>query len=752
MTVHNSMMKTKFFGRVFNCFDRLNNGGKGGVMKILITIMMAVLGLYLVACYGGVHEVDIPVKAGNTGGLVCKMVDNDGDGLGAFELNAAECLKALCGPNGCTQPMTEYDCDDTIADDPAVCATVPTDGGTRRVTLADCAGNSTYSACAVCIHPGATERCDGVDNGCNGQIDEGFDTDGDGFTTCGTLTTACCALIDSGCVPGAGTDPRCADCNDTNATVRPGAGCGCLVNSDCNDGNQCTDDSCNAGNCVHTNNSAPCRASAGPCDTGEICAAGSCPADTFAPTTTVCRASAGNCDLAETCTGSSATCPSDTKSTAVCRTSTGLCDSAESCDGTNNACPTDTFAPATTVCRAAGGACDLAENCSGSSATCPIDLKSTAQCRASAGACDAAESCNGTSNDCPADAFAAATVECRAAATGGCDVAENCTGVSASCPADAFAPTTTVCRTSAGVCDPFENCTGSSAACPPDLKLTTQCRGAAGNCDVAENCDGVGNDCPANAFLPATTVCRTSTGTCDPAENCTGASASCPVDVPWTLGCCRGAAFDVDCGTAPNSVPAGFVLVGGGTCWHDLNVPSTGDSYGCITGNVCGVCYDPEVDCSCRTPDGGVTPDAGSPDTAPRTDAAPATDAAPRVDAGVPDATPRDASGQSVCSRFTMTLTVPDGGTASVQYWDPLGDPYYRSSIPTVGSGVQTSPFNQCAGAVVAGSFTSCHCGTDFGNMGCCTLPQSPLLYGCVHNQQPCGAPPLAPCDRACLP
>lgn len=58
------------------------------------------------------------------------------------------------------------------------------------------------------IRPGATERCDGLDQNCNGTFDETFDADGDGFTTCGTISLA-----------SGGLDPARIDCNDT-----PGAG------------------------------------------------------------------------------------------------------------------------------------------------------------------------------------------------------------------------------------------------------------------------------------------------------------------------------------------------------------------------------------------------------------------------------------------------------------------------------------------------------------------------------------------------
>ena len=53
----------------------------------------------------------------------------------------------------------------------------------------------------------------------------------------------------------------------------------------------------------------------------------------------------------------------------------GGCDLEERCDGQSPQCPADLFAPATTVCRPAVDACDAKEACTGSSALCPADGK-----------------------------------------------------------------------------------------------------------------------------------------------------------------------------------------------------------------------------------------------------------------------------------------------------------------------------------------------------------------------------------------
>ncbi len=107
------------------------------------------------------------------------------------------------------------------------------------------------------INPNAEEICDGVDNDCNNFVDEGFDLDGDGFTTCGGdcnddassinpaaeevcdgVDNNCDGQVDEGNVCSCGTDP-----------TPPGGECPTICSGGCFDGNICMIDCSSAAGC-----------------------------------------------------------------------------------------------------------------------------------------------------------------------------------------------------------------------------------------------------------------------------------------------------------------------------------------------------------------------------------------------------------------------------------------------------------------------------------------------------------------------
>lgn len=83
------------------------------------------------------------------------------------------------------------------------------------------------------INPGATEVCDGIDNDCDDDEDEGvlstyyIDVDGDGFGG---------VQIQTGCTPPPGYVTTPGDCDDTDANANPGATEVCDgIDNDCDD-------------------------------------------------------------------------------------------------------------------------------------------------------------------------------------------------------------------------------------------------------------------------------------------------------------------------------------------------------------------------------------------------------------------------------------------------------------------------------------------------------------------------------------
>ena len=158
-------------------------------------------------------------------------LDNDGDG---FSICEGDCDDT----NSATNPVATELCDgiDNNCDGQI-------DEGITDVFYADSDGdgygdsNNSIEACDAppgfvsdntdcddtnsSIYPSALELCDGIDNNCDGQIDEGVtttyfaDSDGDGFGDMNNTMEAC------DIPPGYVTDN--SDCDDTNNSVFPGA-------------------------------------------------------------------------------------------------------------------------------------------------------------------------------------------------------------------------------------------------------------------------------------------------------------------------------------------------------------------------------------------------------------------------------------------------------------------------------------------------------------------------------------------------
>ena len=185
----------------------------------------------------------------------CWDSDSDEDGYG----DAASCTWFDCNDaDPAINPEAVDVCENGVDEDcsgaDALCDCLSTDG--------DGDGYGTGAACAqvdcddsdYLVNPGVTEACDFYDNDCDGQVDEGFDVDSDGWTVCeGDCNDGASSVHPTASETCNGTDDDCdgtvdegfdvdldgwttceGDCNDSSSSVHPGAPDVCNgVNDDC---------------------------------------------------------------------------------------------------------------------------------------------------------------------------------------------------------------------------------------------------------------------------------------------------------------------------------------------------------------------------------------------------------------------------------------------------------------------------------------------------------------------------------------
>ncbi|HVN41811.1 MAG TPA: putative metal-binding motif-containing protein, partial [Steroidobacteraceae bacterium] len=208
------------------------------------------------------------------------------------------------------------------------------------------------------VNPGAPEVCNGVDDNCNGQVDEGLptqsyytDADSDGYGASNATAQVSCA-------PVSGKVTNKLDCNDANNAIHPGAA------EVCNN----VDDNCNGS--VDEGN----PGGGGACSTGQsgVCAAGTltCSAGAItcvrnvAPSTEICDSLDNDCNgqtdelwptKGQPCTAGLGVCARSgtnvctaDKTGIVCSATPGS-PTAPACDGLDNDCDGLTDEPVITA-------------------------------------------------------------------------------------------------------------------------------------------------------------------------------------------------------------------------------------------------------------------------------------------------------------------------------------------------------------------------------------------------------------------
>jgi hypothetical protein len=491
--------------------------------------------------------------------------------------------------------------------------------------------DSGLGACSA--PPAAPETCNGLDDNCDGKTDDIACDDKNPCTidTCDASAKACahspivgpcddgskCTSGDT-CVNGQCTG-KAKNCDDGNActddTCDAAGGCkyeyatGPCSDDACKTGQTCVDGQCQGGKVKSCNDNNPCTADScddtgcqhkpltGGCDDGNACTQGdSCATGT-------CAGTAKSCDDGNPCTDD--TC--DSGATGGCKNTptAGTCDDGSKCtqnDGcTNGSCagkavPCDDSNPCTTdscdpqngcAHQAQAGACNDGDPCT-SGEKCSAD-----------GVCAGglAVDCD-DKNPCTADTCDISSGACKnVAAPAKCDDSNSCTqndfcqngqcvGQTGGC--DDSNPCTT------DVCDGVKGCvhSNSAAACDDGNPCTTSDTCSAGSCvgGVAPKCDD-GNACT-NDGCDAKTGCThaANTAVCDDGDPCSSGDKCNAGKCSGGANVC-GCSTQADCDAQPNP----------NVCLGKLICDTAKFPYKCVADSKTAVTCDTSTDTGCKT-------------------------------------------------------------------------------------------------------------------------------------------------------
>jgi hypothetical protein len=471
--------------------------------------------------------------AGKFCGLACAADADCPAGNSCKEMTSVEGTKVKqCAPKG-SSDSTIGACSCSAAATAAALSTTctaPASGGGGCPGQRQC-GKEGLSACSS---PAASaEICDGLDNDCNGKIDD---------TTCDD-SNACTQDI---CSAGEGGKVECqhkpveSACNADNNPCTENDACEngtCVAGlaKNCNDNNPCTVDSCDpAQGCTKSpDDGAPCEDD-NPCTIGDLCQNGQClPGVTKECTSTdacqsaKCNQLDGKCLFTSNpdglpCNDSTVCTSGDVCADGACKGVPIACDDGKAC--TADACDPAAGCTATelTGLCSDGNACTEGDTCKGGDCAagaskscddgdgCTLDACDTASGACSNGAiagcggnCKDASDCN-DSNPCTDDLCEGGKCQVKAN-TAACDDGQKCT--------------------SGDVCSAGQ-CSGSATDCDDkNLCTTDSCDAAAGcqhspnsvSCEDGNGCS-IGDSCAAGTCQPGLLT------TCDDKNPCTSDS------------------------------------------------------------------------------------------------------------------------------------------------------------------------------------------------------------------------------------
>jgi len=516
----------------------------------------------------------------------------------------------------------------------------------------DSDGDGVPDACDNCLTVGNASQVDSDNDGAGDGCDicplgaDGQDADGDGVPdACETCFTeppdpnACDdgnACTDDTCEPtGCVNSPNTSTCDDGDAcTENDACGGGACAGTplDCSDGNACTDDVCTGGVCSNPNNTAACD-DGDPCTGNDTCAGGSCVGqpdqcgDNNPCTDDSCVG--GNCQFdfnTDGCDDGDACTVGDVCTNGVCLP-TGPLDCSDGDDCTDDFCVSGTCTNPNNL-----GPCDDGDACTEN------DTCFGGSCSGNAISCD-------DGNDCTADSCTGAGACVSTPNTAPCDDGDACTDNDA-CLASSCVGTALDCDD--GVACTVDSCVNGNCfnvdpncddgdPCTLDLCDTNGCSNPpnTGPCDDGDACTDNdscatgscvgsplacddGNPCTTDSCVGGACTSTNASGACDDGNGCT-ANDTC------SAGNCLGT--PVDCNDDNPCTDDSCVA---GACQNTANTSTCDDGDPCTSGDVCGAgaCAGAPLVCDDGNPCTSATCVAGAcvftdvcPDTAP--DAAP---------------------------------------------------------------------------------------------------------------------------------